>query len=169
MQVRRYTIDKVKQLDILWMIEISNILWIFRQYSSQILIDLWHSIANNYRFKHSFCIISSMSMLSEIVFVNGKLNAIRYQENYVASYCLSWLKSKTKKQFFNKTMAPIHSAAAIKKWFQDFVIGLLPDREPKCEILARVYDGEKPPIENIVETWKKHKSRMSGYSKRNLK
>lgn len=67
-------------------------------------------------------------------------------------------------------MAPIHSVAAIKKkWFQDFAIGLLPDREPKCEILDRVYDGEEPSIENIVETWKKNKSRMSGYSKRNLK
>lgn len=43
-------------------------------------------------------------------------------------------------------MASIHSAAAIKKWFQDFAIGLLRDRKPRCEILARVYDGEKPPI-----------------------
>lgn len=54
-------------------------------------------------------------------------------------------------------MAPIHSAAAIKKWFQDFAIGLLPDREPKCEILARVYDGEKTPIREYRRNLKKKK------------
>lgn len=67
-------------------------------------------------------------------------------------------------------MAPIHSAAAIKKWFQDFAIGLLPDREPKCEILASVYDGEKTPIREYRRNLKKkNKNRMNGYSKRNLK
>lgn len=54
-------------------------------------------------------------------------------------------------------MASIHSTAAIKKWFQDFAIGLLPDREPKCEILTRVYDGEKPPIREYRRNLKKKK------------
>lgn len=112
-------------------------------------------------------------MISEIVFVNGRLKFEGYQEMYDA--LLPFVtKIENKKWIFQRDD---YAATTKKKWFQNFEIELLPwlalsgDLNPIEKlggILAKkAYDPEKPLVENIVEI-KKKKIRVGKYSKRNI-
>lgn len=82
---------------------------------------------------------------------------------YMANYCLSWERQKTKNQFFNGAMLPFVQSA-VQKNASRISMSRIENRGMELlrwptlnadlnpEILRRkVYDREKPAIENIVE------------------
>lgn len=98
---------------------------------------------------------------NEIVFIKGKINAARYQQ-LLHDHLLPFITlTENSKIIFQQNNAPIHTASSSKKWFQDVGIKLLPwlalspDLNPIKNfwgILAKkVYDQEKPPINNVAQ------------------
>lgn len=90
-----------------------------------------YSVWNNYRFKRGCCIISPifprnhyscLGMSSEIVFIKGKLNAAEYQELLHDELLPFITEIGDQKTIFHEDNAPIHTAAIIETWFQDFGI-----------------------------------------------
>lgn len=61
-------------------------------------------------------------MSSEIVFIKGKLNAVEYRELLHDELLPFITEIGDQKTIFHEDNAPIHTAAIIETWFQDFGI-----------------------------------------------
>ena len=66
-----------------------------------------------------------LNMLSEIVFIKGKLNTIGYQEMLHGELLPFITEIEEKKRIFQRDNASVRTIATTKKWFQDFGIGII--------------------------------------------
>ena len=74
-------------------------------------------------------------MLSEIVFVKGKLNATKYQRILRSELLLFMTEMEDENRISRQDDAPIRRAATTKKWFQDFGIELLLASSPDPSLI----------------------------------
>ncbi|XP_045769781.1 uncharacterized protein LOC123870498 [Maniola jurtina] len=111
---------------------------------------------------------------TELAFCNSRMNAAKYQD-LLHDYLLPFITlTEDENIIFQQDNAPIHVAKSTKKWLYDFGISTLqwpacsPDLNPMENvwgILARkVYDREKPPINDIQQLKQRLQSSWSEVS-----